>query len=202
VGRLGESDYAALWEGPTPAPTSAPRQRAVLAPFIGGLEQQWQTMDASDTGGRGIGTRLMLAIVVANGVGPLQLSGYGATLDQAAMRRVRFPQDDSALAHLYTRYLQSLIQRKTLVDDTDVFQGFRYLLLSFAAARWYTVARAALAGRAVAEADDLRQGIRMVEKGLGHAEGLRTGPTQWVVRFLFGRHATPATMIHNFSTGG
>jgi Fe-S-cluster containining protein len=201
AGALGESGYAALWDVTPPAKLSAPRQRAVLAPFIGGLEQQWQAMDASDTSGRGIGTRLTLAIIVANGVGPLQLAGYGATLDQSAMRRVRFPQDDPALAHLYTRYLKSLIGRKTLVDDSDVFQGFRYFLLSFAAARWYTVARAALAGRAVATEDDLRQGIRLIEKGLGHAEGLRTGPTQWVVRFLFQRLASAGTMIHSFYTG-
>lgn len=201
AGALGESGYAALWDVTLPAMRSAPRQRAVLAPFIGGLEQQWQAMDVGDTSGRGVGTRLTLAIIVANGVGPLPLAGYGATLDQSAMRRVRFPQDDPALAHLYSRYLKSLIQRKTLVDDSDVFQGFRYFLLSFAAARWYTVARAALAGRAVATDDDLRQGIRLVEKGLGHAEGLRTGATQWVVRFLFRRIASPATMIHNFYTG-
>ncbi len=201
AGTLAGSDYAALWEVTPPAKLSAPRQRAVLAPFIGGLEQQWQAMDAANAGGRGIGTRLTLAIIVANGVGPLQLAGYSATLDQGQMRRVRFPQDDPALAHLYTRYLKSLIQRKSLVDDTDVFQGYRYFLLSFAAARWYAVARAALAGRSVAELDDLRQGIRLVEKGLGHAEGLRSGATQWVVRFLFRHLASPATMIHNFYTG-
>jgi Fe-S-cluster containining protein len=202
AGRLAESGYLALWEGTPPPPVSAARQRAVLAPFIGGLEQQWQALGAGQVGARGIGTRLALAIVVANGVGPLQLAGYGATLDQATMRRVRFPQEDPALAELFTRFLQTLLLRKTLVDDTDVFQGFRYLLLSFAAARWYAVARAALAGRAVAELDDLKQGIRSVEQGLGHAEGLRTGATQWVVRFLFRRLATPATMIHNFYTGG
>jgi Fe-S-cluster containining protein len=199
---LAESDYAPLWDAPPPALQSAPRQRAVLAPFLGGIEQQWQAINAGDTSSRGIGTRLTLAIIVANGVGPLQLSSFGATVDQAQMRRVRFPQDDPALAHLYARYLKGIISRKALVDGTDAIQGFRYLLLSFAAARWYAVARAALAGRTVAELDDLRQGIRMVEKGLGHAEGLRTGATQRVVRFLFQRIASPATMIHNFYTGG
>ena len=99
-------------------------------------------------------------------------------------------------------YKTGLLQRKSLVDGTDVFQGFRYLLLSFAAARWYAVARATLAERPVAELDDLRQGIRTVEKGLGHAVGLRTGPTQRVVRFLFGRVGSPATMIHNYYTAG
>jgi hypothetical protein len=82
-----------------------------------------------------------------------------------------------------------------------VFQGFRYLLLSFAAARWYAVVRAAVVGRPVVEVDDLRQGIRLVEKGLGHAEGLRSGTTQRVVRFLFERVGSPDTMIHNYYTG-
>jgi len=198
---LDQEGYAPLWDAAAPGSVSAPRQRAVLAPFIGGLEQQWQAIDSGAVGRRGVGTRLTLAIIVANGVGPLQLAGFGATLDQGRMRKVCFPQDDPALAHLYARYLQSLIERKTLVDDSDVFQGFRYFLLAFAAARWYTVARATLANRATASLDDLRQGIRMVEKGLGHAEGLRTRPTQWVVRFLFQRLASAATMIHNFYTG-
>jgi Fe-S-cluster containining protein len=201
TGALAASEYAALWDAPPPVLQSLPRQRAVLAPFLGGIEQQWQAINAGDTSSRGIGTRLTLAIIVANGVGPLELSSFGATVDQGQMRRVRFPQDEPALAHLYTRYLKGVIARKALVDGTDAFQGWRYLLLSFAAARWYAVARAVLAGRAVAELDDLQQGIRMVEKGLGHAEGLRTGATQRVVRFLFQRIASPTTMIHNFYTG-
>jgi Fe-S-cluster containining protein len=198
---LARQGYAPLWDAPPSAIRTLPRQRAVLAPFLGGLEQQWQAITAGDTASRGTGTRLTLAIIIANGAGPLQLGSFDATVDQGQMRRVRFPQDDPVVAQLYTRYLRAVVQRKALVDGTDIFQGFRYFLLSFAASRWYAVARATLAGRAVAEVDDLRQGIRVVEKGLGHAEGLRSGITQRVVRFLFDHIASPATMIHNFYTG-
>ncbi len=196
---LAADGYAALLADLPAASPSPMRQRAVLAPFLAALEQQWQTWGA---GGGGLGTRLVLAIIITNGVGPLPLSSFEATVDQGRMNRTRFPQDDPALAQLCARYVTGLLQRKSLVDGTDVFQGFRYLLLSFAAARWYAVARATLAERPVAELDDLRQGIRTVEKGLGHAVGLRTGPTQRVVRFLFGRVGSPATMIHNYYTAG
>jgi Fe-S-cluster containining protein len=195
---LATADYAPLLAETPPTGLSPMRQRAVLAPFLGSLEQQWQTWGA---GGGGLGTRLTLAIIIANGVGPLPLSSFEATVDQGQMNRTRFPQDDPQLSHLFTRYLKGLLQRKSLIEGTDVLQGFRYLLLSFAAARWYAVARATLAGRATAEIDDLRQGIRVVEKGLGHAVGLRTGATQRVVSFLFSRVASPATVIHNFYTG-
>jgi hypothetical protein len=117
------------------------------------------------------------------------------------MARTRFPQDDPAVNELLTRYLTSLLRRKTLIDATDVVQGFRYWLLSFAASRWYAVARAALAERVEVQVDDLRQGIRVVEKGLGHAVGLRQPATQRIVRLLLTRVATPATMAHNFYDG-
>jgi hypothetical protein len=195
---LAGQGYAPLLGEQPPATLSPMRQRAALAPFLGGLEEQWATWG---TKGGGLGTRLTLAIIIANGVGPLPLSSFEATVDQGQMNRTRFPQDDPELSHLFARYLKGLLQRKSLVDNTDVYQGFRYLLLSFAAARWYAVAGAALAGRDTVELDDLRAGIRVVEKGLGHAVGLRTGTTQRVVRFLFGRLASPATVIHNFYTG-
>ncbi|HZR99558.1 MAG TPA: hypothetical protein VFE37_12670 [Chloroflexota bacterium] len=195
VAELAGEQYAPLLAAPLPTNLSPMRQRAVLAPFLGGLEEQWATWG---TRGGGLLTRLTLAIIIANGVGPLPLSSLEATVDQGQMNRTRFPQDDPELSHLVTRYLKGLLQRKSLIDGTDVYQGFRYLLLSFAAARWYAVASAALAGRPAANLDDLRQGIRVVEKGLGHAIGLRTGATQRVVRFLFGRIALPAVVIHNF----
>jgi hypothetical protein len=195
---LGTQGYAPLF-GDAPAGTLSPmRQRAVLAPFVGGLEEQWATWG---TKGGGLMTRLTLAIIVTNGLGPLPLSSLEATVDQGQMNRTRFPQDDPELSHLVTRYLKGLIHRKSLIDGTDLYQGYRYLLLSFAAARWYAVAAAALAGRPAADLDDLRQGIRVVEKGIGHAVGLRTATTQRVVRFLFGRVGSPATVIHNFYVG-
>ncbi len=194
---LAGQGYAPLLAEP-PASLSPMRQRAVLAPFLGGLEEQWGTWG---TKGGGLLARLSLAIIIANGLGPLPLSSLEATVDQGQMNRTCFPQDDPALSHLMTRYLKGLLQRKSLIDGTDVYQGFRYLLLSFAAARWYAVASAALADRPAADLDDLRRGIRVVEKGLGHAIGLRTGATQRVVRFLFGRVASPAVVIHNFYVG-
>ena len=198
---VADSGYAALaGAAPQVAPSSI-RQRAVLAPFLGGIEQQWQAINRGEGQGRGLGTRLSLALMITNGFGPLELGSFGTSVELGQMRYTKFDQDDPALAHLFTRYLKGLLQRKALVDGTDVFQGFRYLLLSFAAARWYAVARAAVVGRPVVEVDDLRQGIRLVEKGLGHAEGLRSGTTQRVVRFLFERVGSPDTMIHNYYTG-
>jgi Fe-S-cluster containining protein len=195
TGQLRAEEYASLVNEAAAPAQSLMRQRAVLAPFLGSLEQQWQ---AWGTGKGGLGTRLTLAIIIVNGAGPLPLSSLEATVDQGQMARTRFAQDDPELSRLCTRYVKSLLERKSLVDSTDVFQGFRYLLLSFAAARWYAVARATLAGRAAASIEDLRLGIRVVEKGLGHAVGLRQGATQRIVRLLFSRIATPATMVHNF----
>jgi len=198
---LAASGYAPLWVE-APAGTPSPlRQRAVLAPFLGGLEQQWQALNQGGQSGRGLGTRLTFAILITNGVGPLPLGSFGTPVELGQMAHTRFDQDDPAIAHLLTRYLKGLLQRKSLVDNTDVFQGFRYFLLSFAAVRWYAVARCATVGRPVVEVEDVRQGIRLVEKGLGHAEGLRSPATQRVVRFLFERVAPPATMVHNFYTG-
>jgi hypothetical protein len=195
---LAARDYAPLFGAAPEGKLSPMRQRAVLAPFIGGLEEQWATWG---TQGGGLLTRLTLALIVTNGLGDLPLSSLDATVDQGQMNRTRFPQDDAELSHLVTRYLKGLLQRKSLVDGTDLYQGYRYLLLSFAAARWYAVASAALAGRPAADLDDLRRGIRVVEKGIGHAIGLRTATTQRVVRFLFGRVGSPATVIHNFYVG-
>jgi hypothetical protein len=193
--QLEAEQYASLVNKNAAPAQTLMRQRAVLAPFLGSLEQQWQ---AWGTGKGGVGTRLTLSIIIVNGAGPLPLSSLEATVDQGQMARTRFPQDDPDLSRLFTRYVKSHLERKSLVDNTDVFQGFRYLLLSFAAARWYAVARATLAGREAANIEDLRHGIRVVEKGLGHAVGLRQGATQRIVRVLFSRIATPATMVHNF----
>lgn len=190
--------YATALAAPPPAKLSPMRQRAVLAPFLGGLEQQWATWGRA---GVGVSTRLTLAVIVVNGVGPLPLSSLEATLDQGKLRATRFPQDDPAISGLLGRYLRASIQRKSLLEGTDLLVGWRYLLLSFAAARWYAVARATLAGRAVCELDDLRQGLKVVEKGLGHAVGLREPATQRVMRFLFRLVGSPGLMIHNFHSG-
>jgi lysine-N-methylase len=198
---LAASGFAALWAAPPKVTASPLRQRAVLAPFLGGLEQQWQAINVGNTTGLGMGTRLTFAIMITNGFGTLPLGSFGASVELGRMSHTRFDQDAPDLSSLFTRYLKGHLQRKSLLDGTDVFQGFRYLLLSFAAARWYAVARAAVTGRPVVELEDLRHGIRLVEKGLGHAEGLRSTATQRVVRFLFEHVGSPSTMIHNYYTG-
>ena len=195
---LASQDYAPLFGDDAGGHAAPMRQRAVLAPFVGGLEEQWATWG---TKGGGLITR------PHPGDHRHQRARRAAAQQPGGDRRPgtdaphALPAGRPGASLLVTRYLKGLIHRKSLIDGTDLYQGYRYLLLSFAAARWYAVAAAAIAGRPAADLDDLRQGIRVVEKGHRSRGGTARGHDQCVVRFLFGRVGSPATVIHNFYVG-
>src|SRR5688500_736632 len=81
LGKVASSGYAALGGAAAQVAPSPTRQRAVLAPFLGGIEQQWQAINRGEGQGRGLGTRLTLALMITNGYGPLQLGSFGTTVE-------------------------------------------------------------------------------------------------------------------------
>lgn len=189
---LRQADWAPLAAPRRAARVSPLRQRAVIAPVIGGVEDGWR----KGLGGRtSTAARVSLALAIVPSQRLIRLNTADATLDLARMSRTRFAQDDPALSQSLVRFLIAFNVRKGLIDGTSVLQGSRYLAVYFAMIRWYSVARAVLAERdAVAEAD-VHYAIGLAEKTLSHAQGLKSPGTMRMLNLLFD-HVAPARSLY------
>ena len=111
------------------------------------------------------------------------------------MRATVFAQDDPALTAPITRFLLAFLARKSLIAGTSVLQGSRYVALYFGTIRWYSVARAVMAGRGAVELADVRYALRLVEQTLSRSPSLRAPRFVSLINFLFD-HITPSRALY------
>jgi hypothetical protein len=187
---MREADWAPV--APLTPRTSAFRQRALIAPVIGGIEEGWKRA----LGGKAtLGARVTLALAVVSSQRAVRLETADAALDLAQMPRTAFAQDDPAVTSALARFLVAFIVRKSLVDRTSLAQGARYLSVYFGVIRWYSVARAVMAGRPAVQEADVQYAIALAEKTLSHTEGLKSPTMVGFLNLLF-THVAPASVLY------
>jgi len=108
-------------------------------------------------------------------------------LNLPRMLRTRFAQDDAQLNAPIARFVTAFIARKGLLKGTTLLQGSRSLALYFAVIRWYSVARAVLAGRDIVEPGDVRYALILIEKTLSRSPARSVARFTTLVNFLFAR---------------
>jgi hypothetical protein len=181
-----------------PPSMSAMRQRALLAPAIAAIEDAW----GSRSGRRSsAASRVALATALVPSRRKVFLPTADAVLDLDRMRKTRFAQDDPSLTGPVVRFLLAYLTRKSLIAGTSVLQGSRYLALFFGTIRWYSVARAVLAGRESAEVTDVNYALRLVEQTLSRSPSLRAPRFMGLVNFLFERVAPPRSLYPSSHPG-
>jgi hypothetical protein len=175
-----------------PPSVSAMRQRALLAPAIAAIEDAWGRRSGRRSSAA---SRVALATALVPSRRKVFLATADATLDLDRMRKTRFAQDDPLLTGPITRFLLVYLTRKSLIAGTSVLQGSRYLALFFGTIRWYSVARAVLAGREAVEVADVNYALRLVEQTLSRSPSLRAPRFMGLVNFLFD-HVAPACSLY------
>jgi Fe-S-cluster containining protein len=103
-------------------------------------------------------------IGMAWGRGAIALPRLGGPVEYRRMRAVRFDPSAPAMDELLTRYFRHRIERKDLLGADDLQFGLQLQLLHWGLIHWYAAATAADAGRDAIALDDLRDGLRDVEK--------------------------------------
>jgi len=178
---------------PTASPRVSPmRQRALIAWTVAIMEYAWAKQRKRAAS---VGSRLSMALAIVPGQKEIFLHTADAPLSLLKMRRTRFAQDDPQLNAVITRYLTAFIARKGLITGTTVRDGYRYLALYLGTIRWYSVARAVLAGRDAVEETDVRWALQLVERTLSHANELRSPRVTRFINLAFDHIAPPASLL-------
>jgi Fe-S-cluster containining protein len=92
------------------------------------------------------------------------LLGGGPGSDLAALARVRFADDEPAIAAFLREYWRHVIVRKTLTPMHGVFRGYHTMLTLYALMKWAARQHALRAGRAATALEDVRAAVRLVEQ--------------------------------------
>ncbi|MHB1161972.1 MAG: YkgJ family cysteine cluster protein [Chloroflexota bacterium] len=188
-----------LYQQPVEKPPSFGRQRSALAPLIALVEARWAT-ERGIARMRGV---LGQAVSLAQGRGKVSLPSLMAEISLEEMVRVRFDQDSPLLQPMLLRYLREWLRRKGLLMQPTVRKGIQYLLVYFALVRWYAVALAVAGGRKEVGPEDLREGIRTVERGYVHHNLLtkllgEQPAVSPLVNLLMDLVASPADLVTGF----
>jgi Fe-S-cluster containining protein len=191
IGQMGAWVDSLADAGWTPLRMPATRvsplgQRALVAPVVASIEEGWNPHGAVASRSGAARIRLALALTASSSAVPLPTAD-GAVLQLPGMLRTRFAQDDPQLNAPITRFMTAFIARKGLLKGSTLLQGTRSLALYFAVIRWYSVARAVLAGREAVEPADVRYALILVEKTLSRSPGLTDGLFTALMNFLFDR---------------
>ena len=92
------------------------------------------------------------------------LLGGGETFELAALERVRFVDDDPAVAGFLREYWRHVVARKTLTPMHGVFRGYHTMLTLYAFTKWIARLRAHRAARTETTMDDVREAVKLVEQ--------------------------------------
>lgn len=188
-----------LYQQPLGKVPSFGRQRSALAPLIALVEASVAT-ERGDGLMRGV---LGQAVGLARGRGRVSLPSLATEIDLEAMPRVSFDQDSPRLRPMMLRYLCEWLRRKGLLAQPTVRKGVQYLLAYFALVRWYAVALAVAGGRTEVGPEELREGIRTVEKCYVHhnllPRLLASRPAAFsLVNLLMDLVSSPADLVTGF----
>ncbi|MEA2641433.1 MAG: hypothetical protein QOF51_2827, partial [Chloroflexota bacterium] len=169
------------------------RQRAVVAPIVGAIEEG-TFASRIDSGNASATARLSRALAIVQSSGDLRLNSADAILDLSAMKAVRFAQDDAVLMEPIVRFLRTFLARKGLISGTSLLQGSRYLALYVATIRWYAVAGATLAEHDAVSAVDVRHAVQLVERTLSRSPSLKSPDFMRLINLLFQWVASPSAL--------
>jgi Fe-S-cluster containining protein len=142
----------------------APRRRgslAYLAPLVTWLELSRRRM--SRVGLVLTLYRNYLQLRRRAGRMPDLLSGEGSVAI-ADVERVRFVDDDPAIAAFLREYWRHVVVRKTLTPLHGVFRGYHTMLTLYGLTKWVAKQRALREGRAATTLEDTRAAVRLVEQ--------------------------------------